>query len=383
MSDSHKKFYSDNGKRMILVADDELINREILAQILRNDYEVVFACDGEETVAKIRELRDSLSLVLLDILMPGLTGLDILRMIKADDNLAHIPVIVTTAEREAEVESLKLGAIDFIPKPYPDADVILARIYRTIELFEDRDIIMSTERDPLTGLYNRDYFYRYAEQFDQFHRGMDMDAVILDINHFRMINERYGKAYGDMILRQVGQHIGDCVGEQDGIVCRLEADTFMIYCIHREDYTELMEEASVSLSDSDLSGKVRLRMGIYSDADKDIDIERRFGRAKMAADSVKGSLANPIGVYDSRMHEKELYAEQLIEAFPAAISENQFKVYFQPKFDIRPDTPFLASAESLVRWFHRLNMMNPLLTILLNTLKNKQKVTYFTPQWED
>ena len=74
------------------------------------------------------------------------------------DRTALLPVIVMTADQEAEVECLNLGATDFIPKPYPKQEVVLARILRTIELFEDRDIIRWTERDQLTGLYNKEYF---------------------------------------------------------------------------------------------------------------------------------------------------------------------------------------------------------------------------------
>ncbi len=361
MLQSHKKFHSSNGKRQILIAEDELINRQILKVMLENDYELVFAENGIQTLEQMRENQGTLSLVLLDILMPEMSGMDVLRAVRSDPFLSNIPIIVTTAETETEVESLRLGAIDFIPKPYPASDVIQARILRTIELSEDRDIIQSTERDALTGLYNREYFYRYAEQFDAFHKEQAMDAIIVDVNHFRMINERYGKAYGDEVLRRIGEQVRLMVADSGGIVCRRTADTFMVYCPHREDYQEIMDKASVYLQD-DESGeyRVRLRMGVYSNADKSIDIERRFDRAKMAADTVKGSFAKTIGFYDNSLHEKQLYAEQLIEDFPAAIAENQFKVFYQPKFDVRPDTPVLTSAEALVRWFHpRLGMISP------------------------
>ena len=158
----NERFRSTGSKRQILIAEDELINREILREMLKEDYDILFACDGAETLEKMREHRDTLSLVLLDILMPVKTGLDVLKEVRMDDELSGIPIIVTTAERETEVESLELGAIDFIPKPYPSIGVILARLRRTIELFEDRDIINDTERDSLTGLYNKEYFYSYA-----------------------------------------------------------------------------------------------------------------------------------------------------------------------------------------------------------------------------
>ena len=349
------------GKRRILIVDDELINREILGQILQSDYDVLFACDGAEALELIRRHRGTLSLVLLDILMPGVTGIDVLKTMKADETIARIPVIVTTAERDTEVESLRLGAADFIPKPYPAVDVIHARILRTIELSEDREIIQSTEHDPLTGLYNKEYFYRYAEKMDRYHGETDMDAVLVDVNHFRMLNERYGKAYGDDVLRGIGEHLRETVSPSGGIVCRQEADTFLVYCPHREDYEAILEEASVRLTDEETSGnRIRLRMGVYARADKTIDIERRFDRAKMAADTVRDTFTKTIGIYDNSLHERQLYAEQLIEDFPTAIQERQFSVFYQPKFDVRPDTPILTSAEALVRWNHpELGLISP------------------------
>ena len=361
MLKSHEKFHSANGKRQVLVADDELINREILGEILKNDYEVLFASDGRETMDMMRSHSSTLSLVLLDIMMPVMSGLEVLKAVREDALLSRIPVVVMTSERAAEVESLRLGATDFIPKPYPDIDVIHARVLRTIELFEDRDIIQSTERDALTGLYNREFFFRYAEQYDQFHPDTETDAVIVDINHFRMINERYGKAYGDKILRHIGEQLRENVGAEGGIVSRLEADTFMIYCPHRDDYEALLEKASAGLMSEDTSeNRVRLRMGIYYCDDKTIDMERRIDRAKMAADTIKGSFTKAIAVYDNDLHERQLYAERLVEDFSAAIREKQFKVFYQPKFDVRPDTPILTSAEALVRWEHpELGMINP------------------------
>ncbi len=353
MLKSHEKFHSSNGKRRILVADDEFINREILGQMLGGDYEVLFACNGDEALELMRQNKDTISLVLLDILMPGMSGLQVLEAAKGDESLSRIPIIVVTAEKETEIESLKLGASDFIPKPYPDIGVIQARVLRSIELSEDRDIIQSTERDDLTGLYNREYFFRYAEQYDQYHEDLPMDAILVDVNHFHMINERYGRAYGDEVLRRIGEQVKSIVSDSDGIVCRREADSFMVYCPHREDYQRIMDNASVSLAyDESGSNRVHLRMGVYPNVDKSIDIEQRFDRAKMAADTVKGSYVRTIGFYDNNLHQKQLYAEQLIEDFPAAIAENHFKVYYQPKFDVRPDTPILASAEALVRWIH-------------------------------
>ncbi len=352
MLSSHTKFHSSAGKRQILIADDESINRELLGLVLAEEYEILYAEDGAAAWETILECCDTLSLVLLDLMMPGMNGQEILRRMRTEARTAHIPAIVLTADQKAEVECLNLGAADFIPKPYPEADIILARVLRTIELSEDRDIIQSTERDELTGLYNREYFYRYAEQFDQFHADLPMDAIAIDINHFHMINERFGTAYGDSVLRRIGEKIRDRVAPDNGIVCRREADTFLVYCPHREDYRELLQEASEGLAEEGGTGRVRLRMGVYANADKDLEVERRFDRAKLAADTVRGNYSNPVALYDDDFHRQEIYAEQLIEDFHRGIAEKQFTVHYQPKFDVRQEIPVLSSAEALVRWKH-------------------------------
>lgn len=345
-------------KRQILIVDDEQINSMMLGANLENEYEVLYASDGREALELMRTHCDTLSLVLLDLMMPVMSGFDVLQAAMADESIRHIPIIVETADKASEVQSLQLGAIDFISKPY-QTDVIQARIRRIIELKEDRSAIQSTERDELTGLYNREFFYYHAEQFDLRNKDVAMDALILDVNHFHMINERFGKAYGDDILRQIGQKLYDLVHECRGIACRQEADTFMIYCPHREDYKDILDQVSAGLFEEDrtAANRVRLRIGVYSDVDKSIDIERRFDRAKMASDSVRGNYSRTIGLYDSQLHEKNIFAEQLIEDFSKAIEEHQFQVFYQPKFDIRPNTPILAGAEALVRWIHPVHGM--------------------------
>ena len=361
MLKSHERFHSENGKRLILIVDDELINRELLGMTLESEYELIYAEDGEQAMKLCRENRNMLSLVLLDLMMPVMSGSEVLKKIKDDPELKNIPVIVATSDKEAEVESLIMGAVDFIPKPYPPADVIIARVHRTIELYEDRDIISYTERDPLTGLYNREYFYRYAEQFDRHHAHTDMDAIVIDINHFHMINERFGTAYGDDILRCIGERVREMVGDDGGIVCRREADTFLVYCPHGMDYEAILESASVGLSgDDSVNNRVRLRMGVYPYVDKSLEVERRFDRAKMAADMVRGNFMKTIGTYDNTLHKKELYDEQLIEGFRRAIDEEQFKVYLQPKFNVQSDEPVLSGCEALVRWQHpELGLISP------------------------
>ena len=361
MQDNQAKFHSSDGKRLVLVVDDEEINRALLGVVLEKDYKVIFAENGEQALRAVEENKEILSLVILDLIMPVMTGSEVLRRIREEAEYQDIPVIVASGEQSREIECLDIGANDFIRKPYPEPGVILARVRRAIELFEDRQIIQSTERDPLTGLYNCEFFFSYAEQYDQHHKDVSMDAIVLDINHFSIINERYGRAYADEVLRRVGEKAREMVQADGGIVCRREADIFFVYCPHREDYKAILDNASKGLTDEqNATNRVRLRMGVYSNVDKSLDIERRFDRAKSASDSVRNSVTRNIGIYDDTLHNAELYAERLVDDFHKAIAEKQFKIYYQPKFFVTSDEPFLAGAEGLVRWQHpELGLISP------------------------
>ena len=346
-------------KRQILIVEDEFVNREILKAYLEAEYEIVCAETGEEAKETIRAGFDTLSLILLDLNLPDIHGMDILRWTREDVHFSKIPVIVMTSDKESEVESLNIGAADFITKPYPMPKVIQARVRRIIELNETRDLVRETSRDSLTGLLNREYFYHYAEQYDHFHRDEPTDAVVMDVNHFRMINERYGKVFADEVLRRIGIAVKAYVKKNGGVACRREADRFLAYCPHTADYTALADEIAAAVGGG-MKGRIRIRLGVYSDVDKSIEMEQRFDRAKSAADTIRNSYNVTVAAYDDQLHEKEVYAERLLDEFQEAIDQKQFLVYFQPKFDIRPESPVLYGAEALVRWKHpELGMISP------------------------
>ena len=347
MTDNQANFRFSGEKRRILLVEDDIINQEMIRESVSGTYDLTVAETGEEALTIISERYETLSIVI-----------EVLKTIRSVPAYSRLPVIVMTSDSEAEVECLSLGAVDFIPKPYPASKVVLARILRTVELFENRDILRFTERDHLTGLYNKEFFYRYAEQLDLYHKDAPTDAIVFDINRFRTINDRFGKTHGDEILKNIARKALDIVNEAGGIVCRSYADKFMIYCPHRADYGVILNALSVPLGDGE--NHVRLRMGVYSDVDKTLDIERRFDRAKMASDSVRDNLASPIGIYDNSMREAEMLAHRLINDFSAAIRDKQFVVFYQPKFNVRGDEPVLSSAEALVRWKHpKLGVVSP------------------------
>ncbi len=126
-------------KPKILVVDDIEINREILKMLLEDQYEVLEAYDGYSALDVIRENFSTLSLILLDLMMPGMDGFQLLEQLKKN-NMTNIPVIIITANSELEQEKrgLSLGAVDFVPKPF-DPDVVRYRVEAHVKLKNYQD----------------------------------------------------------------------------------------------------------------------------------------------------------------------------------------------------------------------------------------------------
>lgn len=338
--------------KFILVVDDEEVNREILGMILGGSYEIMYASDGDEALDMMRAFSDILSLVLLDLMMPKKNGYEVLSDIQADPALQKIPVVVLTSEKEAEIKSLKMGAADFLTKPYDLPEVILARVAHSIALYENTNLIQSTETDQLTGLYNREFFFRYCERFKSHNPDVSTDAIVLNVNRFHMINALYGRHFGDKVLCAVSNRIGHELMTRGGMACRYDADTFYMYVPHFEDYDAFEESIASGISAVLRDGDTRLRIGINPNIDRDVAIEENFSWALQVCNSLRKSNGVSYAVYDAGMKSDRIRKAKLMDDFDRAISEKQFKVYYQPKFDITGDSPTLCSAEALVRWVH-------------------------------
>lgn len=356
-----KSRYSAGIKRKVIVVDDEYVNRQMLGFIISQKYDVMYAENGRDALEKIKTVKTELSLVLLDIMMPEMDGFELIKIMKDDEELRHIPIIVLTSEESAEVKSLKYGASDFIMKPYNRPEVILARIGRIVELNEGRHIIQDTERDTLTGLYNQNYFYEYAVQLDQYFPNWEMDAVVIDVDHFHLVNSLYGRQFGNEVLVKIADTIRSILSDtMDGYACRYEADKFYLYCTHLDDYevirSQIMEELFTLGDDK----RVRIRLGVYSDVERQLGMEERFDRAKLACNRIRNNYTQAIAYYDNKLHKDAIFAERLIHDIHDAIVNKNLVVYYQPKYGVQGEKPVLKSAEALIRWNHpEFGMISP------------------------
>ncbi len=341
-------------ERKILIVDDEAINREILGNIIQSEYKVIYAENGKEALDKIRSEGSSISLVLLDLLMPVMDGNEVLKAMNEDGIIIDIPVIVLTSEKSSEIESLKLGAADYLTKPYDLPEVILARVRHSIQLFENSKIIHATEYDKLTLLYSPDFFFEYASQFDQRFPDKIMDAIVINFTRFHLLNQLRGRNFGDEVLNAMADGIRKALLKTGGIAGRNEGDCFYLYIPHQENYQIILDKINEALSSLLKPSETRLRLGVFSDSDRSSSMIQRFDHALQACNSIraKAAGAGDICVYDDKMAEKEVFDAHLLQDFEAAIEQKQFQVNYQPKFNIKGDKPVLCSAESLVRWIH-------------------------------
>ncbi len=353
MSDNNKLTNNERNsffvQRTVLVVDDEEINLDIMSTILMDNFHVLQARDGKEALDILLNGEQKIDLVLLDVFMP-MDGREVLKVRQETPSIKRIPFIVCTSDKNIEEECFHLGVNDFIKKPYENPDIIVARIKRMIELYEDRSILKEVERDKLTNLYNIEFFKKYAKQFDANYPDVQKDMISISINRFRLINELYGRALGDKILLAIAEQLTKCISNCNGLVGKDEGSTFVIYCEHHDAYEILpikLDEAVKRVA-SDVN--ISFRIGIYPNVDPSLNKEIVMGRAKTTADTLVNEFTKNIEVYNDERQAKTLHMEKLIDVFPQALAEEQFKLFFQPKYYIQGDKPVFASAEVLVRW---------------------------------
>ena len=165
---------TENKQRTILITEDDDISAELLSEILKEDYVLLRATNGEEALHMMREHAKDIALVLLDVLMPVMDGFEVLRVKQGERRIANIPVIVLTSEKSMEVDALKLGALDFIKKPFESADVIKARIARIIELYERHKIQAGLDDDEVPAIRIMDLYKSYGPK--EVLKGLNLDV---------------------------------------------------------------------------------------------------------------------------------------------------------------------------------------------------------------
>ncbi|HET6787527.1 MAG TPA: diguanylate cyclase [Aquabacterium sp.] len=214
----------------ILIIDDDPVVVQGLGRMVSELGAVRFALSGEQGLQMAREAHPDL--ILLDAEMPGLSGYDVCRIIKADPDLWDIPVIFVTGhdDTDSELKALEAGAVDFIAKP-PKPLLVLARVRTHLRLKQMSDELRrNANTDALTGVPNRRQFENLLDrEWDRARRaGARLSLLMVDIDHFKLYNDHYGHQQGDDCLRVVAQTLQGLVQRPADTVARVGGEEFVI-----------------------------------------------------------------------------------------------------------------------------------------------------------
>ncbi|AFT78027.1 putative response regulator [Alteromonas macleodii str. 'Black Sea 11'] len=214
----------------VLIVDDEQMSRMLLESILESVFTCFTAESGEEAIAYCKaNLPD---LVLLDMNMPDINGLDVCTALKASPETNHIPVIFVTSTMDIDSENAcwEVGASDFVMKPV-NASTLTHRIKTHLQnKLRTEFLEMMTFHDQLTGLYNRMYLTNEIPLLiKQVARDKStVGAIMIDIDYFKLFNDTYGHLEGDICLQKVAQIVSDTVKRPKDAVIRFGGEEFLV-----------------------------------------------------------------------------------------------------------------------------------------------------------
>jgi diguanylate cyclase (GGDEF)-like protein len=370
----------------LLVVDDIANNRDMLSRLFRHrGYEVAEAATGRAALELIS--KEHFHAVLLDVLMPEMDGLEVLRRIRATHSPATLPVIMVTALAKSKdvVAALELGANDYITKPI-DVEITIARVQNLLvrqqaerELTErlyklekanrrleseiaegkqsDAHIQHLAHHDSLTGLSNRSHFRdQLTRSFDRIEQdGGSFDLFFIDLDQFKLINDSLGHRIGDLLLAAIGGRLKRSVNEHD-TVARLGGDEFAIiqFAERPEDTNLLVDRVMKGIAlPYDIEGHrlfISCSIGIARAPDHGNDPDLLLANADLALYRAKAEGRGRRRFFEAEMNER-VQARRLLEGdLRIAASEIQFELNYQPLLNLSRGR--VSGCEALLRWRH-------------------------------
>ena len=228
--------------KILIVDDSRLIAHVAKTMLTKRGHEIIVAQDGKAGLEAAKSEKPDI--ILLDVIMPIMDGYEVCEHLKEDDSTKEIPIIMVTSQAEAadKVKGLELGALDYVTKPFDEAELI-ARVnihLRLRELYEavqeqNRQLQEMANRDGLTGLYNHRYFHEQLSQ--DFLRAKryneNLSCVLFDIDFFKKFNDTYGHQTGDIVLKALASVVQRATRESD-LSARYGGEEFALILYHTD-----------------------------------------------------------------------------------------------------------------------------------------------------
>lgn len=241
----------------ILVIDDSKLVHTLLEEGLASEgFEHLHAYDAQQGLWYAK--RANPDLILLDVVMPQISGFELCRQLQDDSATAHIPIVFLTGSSDCynKVQGLNLGAVDYITKPFDHAE-LLARVRAALRTKRLVDLLAEQAQvDALTGLRNRKHLLQRLDEAYQARRqfGREVSLLLLDVDHFKRCNDTFGHPFGDRVLQSVAECLQASARGID-VVCRYGGEEFAIILPETEidDAFEVGERMREAIATTSLS----------------------------------------------------------------------------------------------------------------------------------
>lgn len=239
-------------ERNVLIVDDSPIDRKIIRTAISKKLESIYIFEAENGLDIESEiLKNHISVCILDIMLPGKNGFEILKEIKEDHRLSDIPIIICTGINHSEgvEKALTLGAYDFFSKPLKSDEIKISlplKVKNAIDFVRRKEeILYLSYHDKLTGLYNRRFYEEEVNMLDN-KGNFPLTVIIGDVNGLKLINDAFGHQLGDRLLQTAADSIKEACRTED-IVARWGGDEFIILLskTSAEDAQEIVKRIKI------------------------------------------------------------------------------------------------------------------------------------------
>lgn len=360
-------------KSIILIVDDEVVSRYTVEVLLESEgYQLVFAENGEDALAKAEQLIPDL--MLLDVMMPGMDGFQVCQLLRANPRLAELPVVMVTAldDRESRLRGIEVGADDFMSKPFDRAELrarvrTITRLNRYRRLMETEEhLVYLANYDMLTRLPNRSLLVerlRQAIGHARRHR-QSLAVMSMDLDGFQIINDSLGHEFGDEVLRETAERLIQVV-PAGTTVARLSSDEFALMYESSSlvnDVSNLVQRLLDSISIPIMMEKheivITACIGVSvfpSDGDEPLVLLKN---ANTAMSRAKAQGQNSYKFFTEEMNALALKRLILENHLRKALSRSELRLLYQPQVDLNSNR--ITGVEALLRWEHpELGLVSP------------------------
>jgi diguanylate cyclase (GGDEF)-like protein len=304
----------ENNKRRILVVDDDDVSRELVGKALQFEgYQVRLAESGAEGVAVLNDWMPHL--VLLDMNMPGMNGLETLVRLRARDEYVSVLFVSANSRIEDVIRGLDAGADDYICKPF-DVGELLARVRSQLRIKDLNDNLKRAndrlkeliDIDDLTGLFNMRSLYKKLDfELDRARRyNRSVCVLMMDLDHFKQVNDKHDHLFGSYVIKSVGKIVRDNIRKVD-FAARYGGDEYLVVLteIARDGAVTFANRLRAKIAESEFANEfysirltASLGMAIANPNTLEIDARALVRYADRALYSAKELGRNRVEVFD-------------------------------------------------------------------------------------